>query len=68
MYVVIIDPTDGSVEYTKVFDTYKSSSRFDKFTKRKLPKGYIVVAACKDECSTKLSEKIFTWFERMGSK
>ena len=29
--------------------------------------GYIVVAACKDECVTKLSLKAKYWFKEMGS-
>ena len=33
-----------------------------------IPDGHIVVAACKDDCVTKLSEKGKLWFENMGSK
>ena len=31
------------------------------------PKGYLVLAACKDECSTNLSLKAKEWFKSMGS-
>lgn len=31
-------------------------------------KGYIIIAACKDECVTNLSEPVQGWFQRMGSK
>ena len=51
-----------------MFDTYKSSVLFDKFIKRTIPEGYIVIAACKDDCVTELSEEGKKWFEDMGSK
>ena len=51
LYIVIINPQTGFVEFTKVFDTYKSSAEFEQFIQLNIPKGHIVVAACKDECS-----------------
>ena len=53
---------------SKVFDTYKSPESFDHFVKQGVPDGYIVIAACKDDCVTKLSQKGKTWFANMGSK
>ena len=32
-----------------------------------IPEGYIVIAACKDECVTKMSIKTKLWFGSMGS-
>ena len=54
--MIIINTATGKVQSSKVFDTYKSSVLFDKFIKRTIPKGYIVIAACKDDCVTELSE------------
>lgn len=52
----------------RVFDTYKSSLAFDHFVKHDVPDGFIVVAACKDDCVTKLSKAAKQWFRDMGSK
>ena len=41
---------NGRVEVARSFDTYKSSKSLDNFIARVIPNGYIVVAACKDEC------------------
>lgn len=42
---------------SRVFDTYKSSEELEKFIDRKknLAEGSIVIAACKDECTSNLS-------------
>ena len=55
LHIVIINPKTGIVENAKVFDTYKSSDEFDDFISSGIPYGYIIVAACKDECSRRLS-------------
>ena len=56
LHIVIINPENGKVECAKVFDTYKSSACIDNFLFNiDLPEGYIVVAACKDDCVTKMS-------------
>ena len=65
---MIINPANGTVEFAKVFDTYKHSNSFDDFIFKGIPEGYIVAAACKDECVTQLSLTGKLWFETMGSE
>ena len=55
LHIVIINPFNGQIESAKVFDTYESSAALNKFILEDVPQSYIVVAACKDECSTNLS-------------
>ena len=54
-HVVVINTFRGSIEISKIFDTYKSSEEFDKFTAIKFPKDWIMAIACKDDCSKNLS-------------
>ena len=70
LHIVVINPLDCSVVFAKVFDTYASSDGFDNFIRTsKIPEGFIIVAACKDDCTAKLSDKAKTWFTtNMGSK
>lgn len=65
---MVVDPATGKVESAKVFDTYKTSSGFDGFIAKGVPDGFIVVAACKDEFVSNLSESGKQWFAKMGSK
>lgn len=67
LHVVVINPTNGEVCWAVVFDTYKSSDALNEFILRGLPVGYIVVAACKDECSTNMSVHARILFTDMGS-
>ena len=55
------------MEWAKVFDTYETSYRLEAVIKE-LPEGYIVAAACKDECVSSMSSKVKNWFEGMGSE
>ena len=60
LHIVIINPKTGYVEIAKVFDTYKSSKAFEEFITNKyivVPEGYIVVAACADDCTKNLSAR-----------
>lgn len=69
LHIVLINPSTGKVEMAKVFDTYKSSDELDTWIdKGTIPADYIVVAACRDDCVTRLSEMAKTWFTNMGSK
>ena len=68
LHLVIMNPLNGVVEFAKVFDTYKTSKTMMKFLLNEIPKGYIIIAACQDECVTKLSYTIKKWFSKMGSK
>ena len=57
------------LESTVIFDTYKTSEPFEIFLEcHSLPDDFIVVAACKDECVTSLSDDIKDWFTKIGSK
>ena len=67
LHIVVINPSNGVVEWAETFDTYNTSERFDMFTDIELNEGFIVIAACKDECSKNMSEKGKIWFENMGS-
>ena len=67
MHIVIINPKSGKVKLAKVFDTYKTSELFDEFITG-IPQGYIVVAACKDDCWTSLTRAGQAWFLAMGSR
>lgn len=67
MHVVVINPNDGNIVVAKSFDTYKTSAGFDAFVKVSIPKGYIVAAACKDDCITTLSYYGKYFFDKLGS-
>lgn len=66
--MVLIDPFKASIVHSEVFDTYISSENFNKFILREIPNGFIVVAACKDDCMTGLSIKAKEWFVKLGSE
>ena len=51
----------------KVFDTYKTSKGLDNYIRKGIPEGWVVVAACEDECTTQLSQLAKNWFIDMGS-
>lgn len=68
LHLVVINPKNGKVETARAFDTYESSEEFDKFLNTYIPDQYIIVAACKDECTTNLSNEVKYWFSEMGSK
>ena len=57
LHIVVINTFNGRVETAKVFDTYKGSQEFDKFIRDDILEGFIVVAACKDDCVSNLSEE-----------
>ena len=68
LHIAIVDPRTGKPTFAKVFDTYQTCYEFDKFIARDdIPDDNIIIAACKDECVTCLSEAAKLWFERMGS-
>lgn len=64
----MVNPTNGKVELAKAFDTYKSSDELDGFILSGCSKGYILAAACKDDCFTSLSYEGSKFFGEMGSK
>ena len=68
---MIINPFNGAIEMAKVFDTNQSCDELDRcITKihNEIPKGYIIIAACRDDCEKKLSKNARLWFTSMGSK
>ena len=65
--MVIIDSLNASIVFAQVFDTYKTSTGFDEFIAQPIPKGHIIVAACKDDCASNLSNQAKFWFANMGS-
>ena len=60
--MVCINPADGKIELAVVFDTYITSDEIEKMISQDIPKGHIVVAACKDDCVKNMSAKVKTWF------
>ena len=68
LHIVTINTTSCQVDSAKVFDTYKASDELDEFISKGIPIGRIVVAACKDDCVTSLSDRAKQWFADMGSK
>lgn len=57
LHIVVVDPSNGEVQFGKVFDTYKSSHELDSFISSPIDDGHIVVAACRDDCVTNLSSQ-----------
>lgn len=69
LHIVVLNPYNGEIVFKKVFDTYTTSALFDDFIDGDTIKpGFIVAAACKDECVKGLSNKARKWFADMGSK
>lgn len=69
LHVVLINPETKKVEWSKVFDTYAKAEGFDYFVGNvEIPGGFIVAAACKDDCASHLSDVGKSWFRFMGSK
>lgn len=56
LHIVIINHETAEVVSAKVFDTHQSTASFDTFLGSKVPSNHIVVAACKDDCDTELSD------------
>ena len=55
LHIAVVNPENGEVETAQVFDTYKTSHQLDHFIHDGIPKGYIIIAACKDDCAKNLS-------------
>lgn len=68
MHVVVINPFTAGIEVAKVFDTHETSEELEEFIAEGIPEGYIVAAACDDDCVTELSTKGQLWFDSMGSR
>ena len=68
LHIVLINPLSGKVELSKVFDTYSSPGGFEYFIQGNvIPLSYIVVAACQDDCSARLSPDSKSFFQQLGS-
>ena len=70
LHIVVVNPWSGNVDLAKAFDTNETSKYFDHFIKSaNFPDDYIIIAACKSDCFTKLSYNAKKWFCTMcGSK
>ena len=68
LHILVVNPATGKIHTASVFDTYARSSEFDDFIEGGIPRDFIVVAACKGDCSLRLSLKAKYWFAKMGSK
>lgn len=69
LHIVVINNLTFKIMFTKVFDTYATSSDLDTFIiKIKIPEGYIIAAASDDDCTKNLSKLGKMWFDDMGSK
>ena len=68
LHIAIINPDDGTVESAKVFDTYATCTKLDLFIKWPPKDGRIMAVACKDECTTKLSNIAYWFFNNNGAK
>ena len=55
LHIVIMDPENGSIAVAQCFDTYKTSIYLEELIDKDVPNGYIVIAACKDDCVTQMS-------------
>ena len=69
LHVVIINNSNGKIEFAKVFDTFKSSSQLEQFITQdflEIPPGSIIVLACKDECTKEITEGIKKWLINLG--
>lgn len=67
LHIALINPYNGYLKTCYIFDTFASSDEFHEFIDNYVPMGFIVVAACKDDCVTSLSQKAKKWFSDMGS-
>ena len=66
LHMVVINNENGHIETNQVFDTYDSSDKLDAFIEKEIPDGHIIIAACKDDMCTKLSDKAKSWFKGIG--
>ena len=68
---MVINSLNFSIHFAKVFDTYKSSKKLEAFIDNihlNIPNGFIILAACKDDCVTNLSQKCKDFFISLGSE
>jgi len=65
--MVVLNPSDGKVQFAKAFDTYQSSVELDRAIE-KIEDNSIVIAACQDDCVTNLSQSGKQLFRSMGSQ
>ena len=69
MHIVVLNGDNQKMVFGEAFDTYKSSESLEKWIVNfDMKQNFIVIAACKDEASMHLSEKVIKWFKELGSK
>lgn len=65
LHIVIINPDTGEIERAKAFDTYKSSRMIMEFMTEMFElryRGYIIAAACMDDCAKQLDHRCIKEF------
>ena len=55
LHIALINPYNGYLKSCYIFDTFGSSDEFEEFIDNYVPTGFIVLAACKDDCVTSMS-------------
>lgn len=68
IHVAVVDPFKYKVKMARIFDSFKSWDMFEHFISQNIPRGYIIIAAIKDEKSNGIANNIKTFFSSMGSK
>lgn len=71
LHIVVINKVNGDILCKKVFDVKISFEELDNFIKNigmKLQDGSIIVAACKNECTNKMSMDAKIWFGDIGAR
>lgn len=68
LHIVVIDPDNGKIVLAKAFDTHATTLGIKEMLDGGgAPEGFIVIAACQEECVKKMTQKIKKWFTDMGS-
>lgn len=63
----IVNPRTGKVKKKRIFDTFENSDGIEKWFST-VVQDYIVVCACRDECTKRFLWEGRKWFCQMGSK
>ena len=50
------------LEHSEIFDTHVGSEKMEVFIDSNIPQGWIVAAACKNDCVKGMSQKVRQWF------
>ena len=67
IHIVVLNSYRGSIVLAEIYDTYKSSEDIDDFVTCHIPLDYIIIAACKDDCVSSMSQLAKDFFVNLGS-